>query len=391
MANILLCADELHASLAAVRGLHDGGHVPYLAVCTPDTYASYSRFTAGTLEVPDPDFDPEGFAMAVLATGAKIGADAILPGTETSLVVLARYAESLPTEISIGAPSADRVLTAVDKSAVMELARKEGLLTPPTRTATPDELRSDAAKLEYPLILKPPRSRLPTGENTMRRFRTERIDTPAELARQLDGAPSEGAWLVQPFLDATLSAIGGVAWEGEAVSAVHQQAQRIWPPHSGYSSYAETVPTNTSVEEAVRRVLAQLQWSGIFEFQFIRAGGENYFIDFNPRLYGSIGLAIGAGMNLPAIWADLVLGKKPRVSTYRPGTRYRMEHNDFRAIRRLFGTGAYGAGVRALLPRRNTVHGVFSLRDPGPARTFLHKVGARARQRVKGDARSRGA
>ncbi|MDP9225925.1 MAG: hypothetical protein M3P18_19215, partial [Actinomycetota bacterium] len=188
MAAVLLCGDEFHATLAGVRGLHAGGHVPYLAVSRRHTYASYSRYTAATVEVPDPDFDPVTYAKAIGEAAARIGAGAILPGTESSLVVLSRHSAAVPANIAIGAPSASTVMTAVDKTTVVELAKRAGLQTPPSRTTTRDELLQDASRFDYPLILKPLRSKLPTGDGTMRYFQARRIETPDQLLRVLTDA-----------------------------------------------------------------------------------------------------------------------------------------------------------------------------------------------------------
>jgi predicted ATP-grasp superfamily ATP-dependent carboligase len=216
----------------------------------------------------------------------------------------------------------------------------------------------------------------------MRYFQAQRIETAAQLRESLADAPP-GPWVVQPYLTANLCAIGGVAWQGSLVCAVHQIAHRIWPPDAGYSSYAETVPADEQLEQATQKLLEELQWSGVFQLQFMRTRSDSYFIDFNPRIYGSIALAIAAGRNLPAIWADLVLGKEPKITGYRSGVRYRVEHNDARAILRLFRQGAAGVGAKALLPRRNTVHGVVSLRDPGPLRALLAKAAMRVSSRLR--------
>jgi len=382
VAEVLLLGDEFHATLAGVRGLRTGGHVPYLAVSRPHTYASYSRDTVATVRVPDPDVDPESYAAAVGNAAAEVGAEAVLPGTESALVVLSSNPTAVSDRIAVGAPPAAVVIAAFEKTKVVDLAERVGLRTPPSRVATRDELRVQASELEYPVILKPSRSKLPTGAETMQYFRAQRIETAAQLRESLADAP-HGPWVVQPYLAANLCAIGGVAWHGSLVCAVHQMAHRIWPPDVGYSSYAETVPANEQLEQSTRNLLNELQWSGVFQLQFLRTRSDFYFIDFNPRIYGSIGLAIAAGRNLPAIWADLVLGKEPKIPGYRPGVRYRVEHNDARAILRLFRQGAAGVAAKALIPRRNTVHGIVSLRDPGPLRALLVKAAERVFSRLR--------
>jgi hypothetical protein len=90
-------------------------------------------------------------------------------------------------------------------------------------------------------------------------------------------------------------------------------------------------------------------------------------IDLNPRIYGSTALAIKAGHNLPAIWTDLLLGRDPRPGPYRAGVRYRVEEDDIRAI-------LVTRDWRGLIPRRDTVHGVFDRADPLPSLESLRKL-----------------
>jgi hypothetical protein len=160
---------------------------------------------------------------------------------------------------------------------------------------------------------------------------------------------------VQPFHAGRLLAVSGVAWQGELVCAVHQRALRIWPPDCGISAYAETVPRDDAREAAVAALLAGIGWSGVFQAQFLEADGSAYLIDLNPRVYGSLALAIAAGANLPAVWADLLLGRPPALLRLGPG------------------------GLPGLLPRRRTVHAVWSRRDPAPLLATVRKLIPRAR------------
>src|SRR5437588_11823474 len=129
--------------------------------------------------------------------------------------------------------------------------------------------------------------------------------------------------IVQPFLDGDLSASCGVFWEGELLCVEHQVARRIWPPDCGVSSYAETVPADPGLEEKIAALLRAIGWNGIFELQYIRRPEADYVIDLNTRFYGSLALAVRSGLNLPAIWLDLLLGRTPRIGSYRIGVRYR--------------------------------------------------------------------
>jgi predicted ATP-grasp superfamily ATP-dependent carboligase len=157
--------------------------------------------------------------------------------------------------------------------------------------------------------------------------------------------------------------------------AVHQVSRRIWPPQVGYSSYAETVEADADLDAQLASLLEQIGWSGLFQAQFLRGSdGRRLLIDFNPRAYGSLALAVRAGANLPAVWAALVLGTPAPDARYRPGVRYRLEHNDLRAVARTLRDGDPRGALAALLPRPRTAHAIFSLRDPGPLLTTAAKL-----------------
>ena len=221
--------------------------------------------------------------------------------------------------------------------------------------------------------MKPVRTKTFTAEG-VEHGRVRRVNDVEEL-RDVTAALPGARWLVQPFVEGRLSAIAGAAWEGELVCALHQVALRITPPDCGISAYAVTVPRDAELEAAVARLLAAIGWSGLFQLQFIRdRDGTDYLIDFNPRMYGSLALATAAGLNLPAIWLELLLGRRPTVPEYEVGVRYRAEEKDARALVRALVSGRPGEALRGFIPRRRTAHAVFSLRDPLPLLTSIGKL-----------------
>lgn len=375
---MLVAGDQRHGSLAFVRGLRDGGLVPYLAVRTGAAYARRSRSVAAAVTVPSAADQPEEFVDALARAAAQFEVDAVLPVTEASLIALSR--REWPLAVRIGLPDREIVELATDKQRVLALAEDAGLATPASIVGPPAALARHADSLRYPAILKPPRTRLEvadsgTGSDTRLGFyQARRVQDATELRAQLDELP-EADWVVQPFLDGQLSAIAGVAWKGELQCAVHQVSHRIWPPDVGYSSYAQTVARDRELESRVAKLIGLIGWSGLFQAQLLRTVDQRrLLIDFNPRAYGSLALAVGAGANLPALWASDVLGIDPPPAGYRAGVRYRMEHNDLRAIFKTLRDGHPLAALTALSPHPRTVHAIVRLRDPGPVLTAVGKL-----------------
>ncbi len=368
---MLLLGDGFYASLAGVRGLRARGYEPWLGVAAHGTYAGRSRAVAGEVLLPEPGAGVEAFAGAVAAAAERVGAAVVLPGTEGSLVSLAGREFAFP----IGTCPPEIVERATDKGLLGGLASAAGLETPPTAVLD----GTQAPELPFPLVVKPVTSttRGSGGPADLPRALDRRIDSADQLA-----ALPAGRWLAQSHVDGTLIAIGGVAWEGELVCAVHQRSLRIYPPGLGNSSYAVTVAPDRELEQRVGKLVEAIGWSGVFQAQFIDAGSARYLIDFNPRLYGSLALAIAAGLNLPAIWADLLLGRSPTIGSYRVGVHFRAEHRDARTLAHSLAHGHPLAALAGVLPRPGTTHALFSWRDPAP---LLGLAANAARRLLPGD------
>jgi predicted ATP-grasp superfamily ATP-dependent carboligase len=378
VARVLLAVDESPASLAATRALRAGGHEPWLGLSRPDTPAARSRDAAGAVDLPSPLAAPERYALALAEAAAAAGAEAVLPATESALRALSGR-ESLFGGVAVGTCGVEALERATDKALLAEEAPRHGLHVPRTTVVAAGEVPAD---LEYPVVLKPLRSTLVRDDGTLVNVEVERADDRDELERLLARTPG-GRAAVQQHVEGTLAAIGGVVWRGELVCASHQVSRRIWPPGRGITAYGETVPPDADRERAVASLLRWVGWSGIFQVQFLLDRERAWLIDLNPRIYGSLALAVAAGLNLPSIWVDLLLGREPRVGTARVGQRYRVEEDDVRALAAAFRAGRRSEALAGLLPRRHTAHAALSLRDPAPFLTTLAKAAQRVRSSPK--------
>lgn len=371
---ILLVDDGYYGSLAAVRALRAAGYTPWLAVTEPGSYAARSRAAAGTVSVPDPGFDGEGFVRKLASAAAQLSVAAVLPSGESHFLALAGRDADF-AGIAFGAPSRESVDRATDKDLLPELAAAAGLQTPPTTRAVRGD-RQTVGTFGFPAIVKPLRSRIRNPDGTVSACSARYVSSERAAEEVLETFP-DGNGLIQPYISGKLTSVSGVSWEGDLVCALHQVSARIWPVPTGVSAYAEAVPPDTELEQGVGRLLQAIGWSGLFQAQFIRGPrGEHYLIDLNPRVYGSLALAVAAGLNLPGIWVDLLLGRQPNVGRYRVGTRFRHDEKDVRALAQilLVGDGRRWHALRGIVPRRGTTHAVFSLRDPMPLLTSAAKL-----------------
>jgi hypothetical protein len=83
---------------------------------------------------------------------------------------------------------------------------------------------------------------------------------------------------------------------------------------------------------------------------------------------------VAAGLNLPAIWVDLLLGRQCQLGGYRIGTRFRHEEKDVRALAKMLVDGEHLGALQGCMPRRGTTHAIFSFRDPMPLLVSVGKL-----------------
>ncbi|ODT95786.1 MAG: hypothetical protein ABS81_31365 [Pseudonocardia sp. SCN 72-86] len=358
---VLVTGVEHAGGLAALRGLAAAGYEPWAATEDTSSYGAVSRAAGGVVEVADPRLDGERFARDLVEAAARIGAVAVLPGTEAALIALGRQRDLFPADVAVGAPDVDDTVAALDKDALAGLAARAGFRTPPTLRLSAADVPT--ADITFPVVVKPVRSELVT-EDGLARFEVTRAANAAELTATLAALPGREG-LVQPYLTGRIRTVNGVAWKGETLTTVHKLAERTWPADCGVVTWAETVERHPELEKAARALMAELGWSGLFNLQLIESGSRHYLIDVNPRMYHSLGLAVAAGVNLPAMWTDLLLGERPEVVEFARGVRFRSEE-DVRSLWAMFRSGRRGAAIRGLLPHARTTHAVLSVTDPAP-------------------------
>jgi predicted ATP-grasp superfamily ATP-dependent carboligase len=395
---VLLTEGENVGVLGAVRALRLANYEPWVAVTSRSAPAARSRAASGVVVVPDPAVSASAFRGAIAGLAAALQPAAILPGGEKGMLALSGLERELPPGSKLAICDRAVALRATDKSALAELAAAAGLKTPETFLITAEDAAHRALPLPLPLIVKPLRSEIVVGEG-FQRMSVRRATTQAQAVAALAMLPDH-CGLVQRYQVGALSAVAGVFWDGKLVSAVNQRALRLWPVGCGEMSYAVALPRDPELERGICRLLTGLGWSGLFQMQFLETQRERLLIDLNPRIYGSLALALAAGQNLAATWVDVLLGGCPAETRYEPGVRFRNELLDARA---LFASARVRARNRSEADRscagatRNgtaadsqcvTTGAFFSPGDPLPllglAPFIARGLGSRAGARIKG-------
>jgi len=375
---VLITSAPERAVIAAARGLSVHGY-RVVAVATRAPVAGLcTRAAAACHVLSDPLRDPRRFTTQVAEVARAQRVDVVLPGCDASLRALSEHRDLLEGVVAHGLPSRGVVLRSLDKLGLARAAEAADMVSPETDVCRDAEsARLAARRFGFPVIVKPQFSLVDRGDR-LEQQGGRVATTERELTGLLErlGEPV----LVQPRMRGATYSLGGVAAAAGLLGTSFARYERTWPAGAGNVTFAETQHAPSSLLSKVEALVATLGWRGVFELELVR-GDDGIFrpIDFNPRVYGSLALAVSAGANLPAIWCDHLLDRGHTPVHALPGHRYRWEDGDVRHVGRFLRDGKPSLATAVLRPRRKTVHAYFSLRDPAPlAARLVHITGVAA-------------
>ena len=363
---VLLVDAGERAAVAACRSLAQAGYRVGTASSQWPAPASWSRCSERRFSLPNPRLDPAAFAGRVGEIAAAHRYSTALPCSEGALWAISGNREALPGgDFRLGMPDAATVERCTSKEGLLEAAAGAGLAAPRTRRCVDrDEALAAAEELGFPLVIKP-RSTV-FGEPGEARHRASSIAADPEALR---AKLEEAGWpcLLQALERGTIVSLGGVVAKGRLLAIACSRYLRTWPADAGPVCFSRSIDPPTGLVEASGRLVGALDWEGIFELELVqREDGQLAVLDFNPRVYGSLALAVRAGAPLPAIWCDWLLRGRETRSRAAAGAFYRWEDADVRYAIRCLRSGDLRRAASVLRPRRRVAHPYLRWDDPLP-------------------------
>jgi predicted ATP-grasp superfamily ATP-dependent carboligase len=372
----VLVADEgvSHTGLAAVRALAaDGWPVDVAGPLAVRSPLQVSRHVSRWYDVEPAGSGADAFVDGVRAALTD-GGHAVVFGTgDPEVLALSAHRDRLPATVPY--PVDGTVRRLLDKLELTTLAEGCGFAVP--RTIAAEDWSPAAASGAW--VVKPRRhdpaaGRVGGGAYTTVATSPSDVDA---LLRRMRATGSEP--VVQERLQGGLGALVLLVDDaGDVVTVVQQRAERVHPAGAGNTVRGVIVPVDADLLDHARALVAATGWHGLLQLELLTpADGVPRLIDANARFYGSLGLAVAAGVNLPSAWATLAVGGDPRpVPAAELGVRWSALGLDVR--RALAADGGRGretlGAVRAAV---GAAHAVWRRDDPRP---LLRQAGALVRR-----------
>lgn len=316
---ILVLDGMWNKSLAAVRSLGHRGFEITAGEWTRFATALFSRYCSRRVVYPSPVLTPEKFLPWLVDEIRTNSYEMVLPTELSTQMLLAKNRSDIERYTRF--PFADHDLTSdiQDKAWLMRYAIDNGISCPVT--LFPESIRSVEAmreKVAYPVVIKPRVSSGSRGivyveepNDLVASYRTVHRRYPNPIIQEF--IPNGGAYGVGALLN----------FNAKPRASFVYRRLREYPVSGGPSTLRESVK-NEEIRHMALEILESLKWTGIamVEFKVDARDGKPRLLEINPRLWGSIWLAIRSGIDFPYLLYRLAVdGDVARNDEYKIGVR----------------------------------------------------------------------
>lgn len=307
---ILVLDAHTNQALAATRSLGRAGYEVLAASHRRLPLSAWSRYCRARFHMSGENL--ESFA-ALREWANKEDVRVVLPLTERSCVMLnAERASWEASGIIVGCGPDEMLAGAFDKSLTAKLAEDCGLSVPPTRVPSSlEDCRAAADEVGYPCVVKPRRSNAWNGnaflpaQGPIYVADKDNLDEAVLLRKQVDSWP-----LIQGYVEGVGKGVFALCDNGRVIAWFAHERLRDVRPTGSASSLRRSAPVEQRLKEPAECLLAKLKWHGPAMVEFRDTGaGAPCLIEINGRFWGSLQLAIEAGVDFPRLWVSTLLGE----------------------------------------------------------------------------------
>ena len=352
-------------SLAAVRALGRKGIKVTVGESTCLATAAFSKYCHRAVVYPSPNNRPSEFVNFLFEELSHRSYRMLLPMEDETLNLISQYHSEFARLTYLPIVSFDKLQFAQRKDKILQMAEKHGIPVPKTWYIDDiSQINKLKNSLPYPIVIKPKKSSGAVGicyskqpGDLMEQYLSVHQRFPYPLIQEL--IPQEGPGYGASFL---LDERGRVK-----ASFVHKRL-REYPVTGGASTLRESVRRD-DIRDMAQVLLNALNWFGVGMVEFKVDPRDNIpkLMEVNPRFWGSLSLAVQAGVNFPYLLYRMSRGEsfKP-VEHYQIGKRCRwLLPGDILHF-------IYNPKRRSLVPEffnfwdRNTAYDIISIEDPLP-------------------------
>ena len=326
MHSILILDANERSALAATRSLGKKGIPVIVADEKERTLSSVSKYSKGSFAYPSPYDSPDLFVDCLEREVKKRNIRIIFPMTDVTTYLLLKNRERFsPVILPFGSFEAFEALS--DKWNLLKLAKSLNIPFPQTYFINHfEEVKKIASLCSYPVVIKPFRSRILQNGKWLKAS-VRYANTPEELVEivKQEKIFRDHKFLVQHHIKGEGQGVFVLCKEGKPFVFFAHRRLREKPPSGGVSTLRESIALDPRMKRYAEDLLSHVDWHGVAMVEFrVTHDGTPYLMEINARFWGSLQLAIDAGVDFPYLLYHLALNDEmPPVNSYKVGIRSR--------------------------------------------------------------------
>lgn len=287
----------------------------------------YSRYKKKFYKSPDPS-DSEIYVDFLIQMAKKEGIKGwvIYPNSDITVYALSRYKEALEEYYRIPTPSWDVIRHIYIKRKTYDIAQKNGIPVPKRYEKYSLEQLLDE-EIHFPVIIKPS-----VRDHFFPKFKKKafRINDKKELIKtykRVNRVIDSEEILIQDLIPGgpkNLYSYCPFFKNGRVITGVAGKRSRQHPMEFGHAStYVELVniPELKSIAE---KFLGSIDFYGVAEVELMKDPRDNQYklLEVNPRVWGWHTLAIAAGIDMPYLLYQDMLGEEIKIPVSYNNTKW---------------------------------------------------------------------
>jgi len=296
--DVLLTYGWVRSTYAALRNLYKHG----LTVAISDSYrfgmCQYSRYARSFSLYSNPfSFGEEKFLHDLLGIIDEYSPRVLLPSHDETAII-AKYRYAFPKELLIPITDYHALVMANDKQKMHDFANACGISVPCDicYNCVSDLFTMLSDNDIYVVKLR-------QGNSAKGVFYTKGRNQTVDQVQRLVldyHLESDRYPIVQEYVQGEGWGVSCLYWHGDRIASFTHQRLRE-KISTGGTSTLRAGRSNPSIENAAHKLLDSMLWHGLImvEFKYDSKSGKYWFIETNPRMWGSIHLAVASGVEFP--------------------------------------------------------------------------------------------
>jgi predicted ATP-grasp superfamily ATP-dependent carboligase len=335
MSNVIVTDGDSRIALAIIRSLARRGYDIFVASHIKDSISFYSRYCKKKIIYPSPILQKKAFVDCILDCVRRGHIDLLIPVTDMTIYPISERLDEFSCYTKVACPEKILLDKVFDKMKTLRIAKQIEVPIPKTYFTSDgvDKLEEVFGTFECPIVIKPRFScywqedKMVYGFRKIVHSREYLIDTFQKMHTKIPNP------LVQEYIEGDAYGVSVLMSAGEPLTIFAHKRLREVSINGCVSSFRVSIHSPSCMKEYAVKLLREIKWNGVamVEFKLDVRDNTPKLMEINGRFWGSLELAISAGVDFPYLLVQLLTGQKvEKIKQYKTECMCRWLRGDIR-------------------------------------------------------------